>query len=278
MNKSEREALRGLPFLSRMLYHESIRPRMDYGTGVVGLKSGISWWCCTEDLEVEGSSGIRYDRPSVDQVRRAAKHLQKRGLIEICTKKSKRKLVLKCLLATTDKSAQNKAASKPPDKPATIKTVEPPVVASLPANSDTETQHVKNSQSRHTSDIRIYMIDCVSRTRSSPDFENPEQVDHAEEFSVSNEGNFSPEVFKTHVADYLSYCRTHHYKPSQTGLKNLLKTRMFFKEQNRKTQHTRETLYDARRSKINALAIRELDIADNIHDENIARRRKAGMW
>ncbi len=277
MNKSEREALRGLPWLPRMLYHESIRPRMDYGTGFVGVKKGcgISWWSCTEDLEVEGAPGIRYDRPSVDQVRRAAKQLKKHGLIEFHTEKGKKKLVFQCLLATTDNSVQKKAASKPPAKITPLFNDQTPEAARDSENHEVESRQAKNSKSRHTSDIRITMIECVSdaRARSSPDSENS---DHVEDYSVCNEGDFSPQEFKTHVGDYLSYCRTHHYKPSQTGLKNLLASRIFYREQRRKTQYTRESLYDARRSKLNAIAIRELNIADNIHDENIARR--AGLW
>lgn len=116
----EMDALRGLPHLQVILYY-AIRPFMDYATGIVGLQRGISWQSLGESLYIEPAPGIKGGSPSKDQIRRAADGLERAGLIRFSGQNSASfRLVFKCLLAETDKSAQNKAAIKPPLLAATL--------------------------------------------------------------------------------------------------------------------------------------------------------------
>lgn len=117
INHTERETLRGLPYLQRLLYIEGIRPYMDYATGIVGLKRGISYQSLSEEMYVEPHPGYQSGSPSRDQIRRALRGLEKSGLIQ--QQNYPKKLVFECLLATQDNCVQNKAAIKPPHQGAT---------------------------------------------------------------------------------------------------------------------------------------------------------------
>lgn len=108
----ELSALLGLPFLQRLLYLQGLRPYVDYQTGVVGVKRGISYQSIAEILFVEPHSGIQGGSPSKDQLRRALRNLEKAGLIEI--QSYEKKLILKCLLLDLHQFAQNKLAINPP--------------------------------------------------------------------------------------------------------------------------------------------------------------------
>lgn len=112
INQYERDALKGLPHIPRLAYLEAIRPYMDYATGIVGIKRGISYQSLREELYVEPHKGYASGSPSKDQMRRAVKTLERAGLISI--ESEGMKLILKCELATWDYSDQNKVATKPP--------------------------------------------------------------------------------------------------------------------------------------------------------------------
>ncbi len=112
INQREQGALKGLPHLARLVYLEAIRPYMDYATGIVGIKRGISYQSLREELYVEPHKGYASGSPSKDQMRRAVKTLERAGLISI--ESEGMKLILKCKLATWDFSDQNKVATKPP--------------------------------------------------------------------------------------------------------------------------------------------------------------------
>jgi hypothetical protein len=89
---------------------------MDYATGITGVKREISYKSLAEEVYVKPRRGVNNNNNSRDQVKRALIVLEKAGLIErqsIVTKDEKQ-LILKCLLAETDDSAQNKAAPWPP--------------------------------------------------------------------------------------------------------------------------------------------------------------------
>jgi hypothetical protein len=123
LNDAELSALNGLPYMTWILYAGVIRRYMDYETGLVGagftkFKKKISWQAIREFLYVEPESGVTAQgSPSKDQVRRAAKKLEKIGLISIISQR--KQLIFKCLLADTDRSAQNQAATRPPYQPDT---------------------------------------------------------------------------------------------------------------------------------------------------------------
>ncbi|WP_136474527.1 DnaT-like ssDNA-binding domain-containing protein [Pseudomonas sp. DG56-2] len=110
INVDEIEALRGLPHMARMIYVFGLRPFMDYSTGLVGVKRGVSWKSIAEELYIEPHQGIKGGDPSEKELRRAAVWLEKAGLIG--PNQAERRLVFPLLLATRDKSAPNKVGIK----------------------------------------------------------------------------------------------------------------------------------------------------------------------
>lgn len=117
INQQERDALKGLPHLPRLTYLEAIRPYMDYSTGIVGIKRGISYQSLREELYVETQRGKTGGSPSKDQMRRVVKSLERAGLISI--QSEDKQLILKCELASCDYSAQTLLARRPPYEPTT---------------------------------------------------------------------------------------------------------------------------------------------------------------
>src|SRR3990167_6087534 len=111
INQQERDALKGLPHLARLAYFEAIRPYMDFDTGIVGIKRGISYQSLGEELYVESHVGYVSGSPSKQQLRRALKTLERASLISI--QSVGKKLILKCELASADYSGQNKVDTKP---------------------------------------------------------------------------------------------------------------------------------------------------------------------
>ena len=124
INHEELSALRGLPHLQQLLYLVGIKPYIDYNTGIVGLRRGISYQSLSEELYVEPHPGIKSGSPSKDQIRRALKGLETAGLLRI--QSMEWKLVFHCLLVTLNQSHQNKAALKQHDDPASVAHYESP--------------------------------------------------------------------------------------------------------------------------------------------------------
>lgn len=113
LNDGELDALLGLPDVQVRLYIFGIRRYMDYATGQVGVKRGISWQSLREELAIDPARGRTVKGcPSKDQIRRAALGLQKAGLIRIQSRNMQ--LIFECLLALGERSVQNKPAIKPP--------------------------------------------------------------------------------------------------------------------------------------------------------------------
>lgn len=112
INDMEFQALYGLPHLQQLMYLRGIRPYMDYASGVVGVKRGISYQSLIESCYVDSHVGYASSQLSHDQVKRGLASLERCGVIS--RESRRKKLILKCELATWDKSAQNKAALKPP--------------------------------------------------------------------------------------------------------------------------------------------------------------------
>lgn len=110
INDEEREALRGLPMLAREIYVFGLRPFMDYVTGMVGVRRGISWKSIAEELYVEPHQGIDSGEPTEKQLRRAAVWLQKAGLIS--ENQGERRLIFELPKASRDQSVRNKVGSK----------------------------------------------------------------------------------------------------------------------------------------------------------------------
>jgi len=112
INQREQDALKGLPYLPRLVYLEALRPYMDYATGIVGIKRGISYQSLREELYIEPHPGYTNSgSPSKQQIRRAIDTLVRAGLL--CVQSEGKKLILKCELASSDYSAQNKPGTNP---------------------------------------------------------------------------------------------------------------------------------------------------------------------
>lgn len=110
LNDAEMAALSGLPLAAVCLYVMAIRPRMDLGTGMVGVRYLVSWQAMREALYVEPSQS-RAESGSLHEskLRRLAGVLERAGLIKNSSSITNRQLIFKCILATHDKSVQNKA-------------------------------------------------------------------------------------------------------------------------------------------------------------------------
>lgn len=107
----ELSALMDLPLIQRVAYLMGIRPFMDGQTQMVGIKRKISYQSLREVLYVAPIPGSKADQPSLPQVRRAVKALERAGLIALHS--SEKHLILKCLLVNEYTFVQNKAGMRP---------------------------------------------------------------------------------------------------------------------------------------------------------------------
>lgn len=107
LNQAEMDALSGLGHAAFRLYVAAIRPRMDYGTGEVGRRVGISWQALREWMYVEPRPGVRAVTHTESMVRRLAKQLVKHGLLREIGDQFR--IAFQCPLADTDNSVPKKA-------------------------------------------------------------------------------------------------------------------------------------------------------------------------
>ncbi|HCJ1111490.1 TPA: hypothetical protein NQN63_002158 [Legionella pneumophila] len=118
VNTDELSALMGLPYIQQSAYLLGIRPYMDRETFLVGVKRKISYQQLSEALYVEPHQGYEHSgSPSRQQLRRIIYALERAGLVEI--KSIGKQLILKCLLANSDLSVQNKPDTNPTHLPNT---------------------------------------------------------------------------------------------------------------------------------------------------------------
>ncbi|WP_057384031.1 DnaT-like ssDNA-binding domain-containing protein, partial [Pseudomonas aeruginosa] len=110
INDEEREALRGLPVLAREIYVFALRPFIDFATGIVGERRGISWKSIAEELYVEPHQGIKGGEPSEKELRRALVWLQKVGLVG--PNLAERRLIFELPKASRDQSVRKKVGTK----------------------------------------------------------------------------------------------------------------------------------------------------------------------
>lgn len=113
ITEDEDDALQGLPMLAQLIYLRGIRPFMDRGTGVAGVKRGISYRGLSETVYVEPAPG-RTDsgRPSLQQVRTALSQLRQAGLVGTKDDTQRKRLFFLCLKALSDQSDPKKVNSK----------------------------------------------------------------------------------------------------------------------------------------------------------------------
>lgn len=95
-----------------------IKKHMDFATGIVGLKRGISHQSLKEEMWLEAEKGVKTKQFSKHAIIRMQQRLEAFGLLQRISTEDK--LIFKLPLARTDKSAPKKAASRPlgyPDIP-----------------------------------------------------------------------------------------------------------------------------------------------------------------
>lgn len=107
----ELTALQELPYIQRLIYLMGIRPYMDRATGIVGIKRRISYQSLREVLYVAPIAGVKTGSPSLQQVKRGVKSLERAGII--LNQSINQQLILKCLLPDLDNFNQRKAIPKP---------------------------------------------------------------------------------------------------------------------------------------------------------------------
>ena len=106
-NDEEDMALQGLPWLAQIVYLRGIRRFMDYQTGVVGVRRGISYQSIAETAYVEplpGRHSADTGAPSARTIRTAIDNLIKAGLL--VRQGDDSRLVFLLPLASRDESAQ----------------------------------------------------------------------------------------------------------------------------------------------------------------------------
>ena len=123
INGEELEALYGLPHPQQLAYLRGIRPYMDVKTGIVGVKRRVSLQSIAEQLYIEPHQGIKGEKYSRAQVRRALSALERVGLISLQSEELQ--LILKCNLATLGYFAQNKVVTNPSQKAVTFCSSQP---------------------------------------------------------------------------------------------------------------------------------------------------------
>ncbi|MDX1656031.1 MAG: hypothetical protein R3310_12540 [Candidatus Competibacteraceae bacterium] len=116
LNDAELEALRGLTDFQFRLYVSALRPRMDYRSGLAGRKTRLSYQAIVEATEEWPTPGAKTrPRPSKDQIYRALRSLERRGLIKVVS--ADRELVVRFVFADFDaagnSSVSGKAATRP---------------------------------------------------------------------------------------------------------------------------------------------------------------------
>jgi len=106
-NDEEDLALQGLPWMAQLLYLRGLRPYMDYASGVVGIKRGISYQGLAETLYREAGQGKHeYGSPTLSAIRNGISVLEKAGLL--IRIEADRRLIFELVLATRDDSVSEK--------------------------------------------------------------------------------------------------------------------------------------------------------------------------
>lgn len=118
VNGGELEALYGLPHAQQLAYLRGIRPFMDVKTGIVGVKRRISLQSIAEELYIHPHQGVKSEKYSRAQVRRALSALERVGLLSLQSEELQ--LILKCNLATLGYFTQNKVVTNPSQKAVTF--------------------------------------------------------------------------------------------------------------------------------------------------------------
>ena len=160
INDNELSALAGLPHLQQVTYLIGIRPLMDQYSALVGLKNRISYQSISEILHIDPYPGIQSESPSRQQIRRVIKNLERTGLIEI--QSEDKHLILKCILANSHDSVQNKADTEVDTQPDTRAYRDNPATTKVVANqfqkADTEANTKADTPLYISNNYYIYLL------------------------------------------------------------------------------------------------------------------------
>ncbi|HHF0526005.1 TPA: hypothetical protein ACPHXX_001331 [Legionella anisa] len=118
VNSEELEAIYGLPHAQQLAYLRGIRPYMDVKTGLVGIKRRISFQSIAEQIYIQPHQGVKSEKYSRAQIRRALSALERVGLISLQSEELQ--LILKCNLATLGYFTENKVVTNPSQKAVTF--------------------------------------------------------------------------------------------------------------------------------------------------------------
>ncbi|HEJ5602501.1 TPA: hypothetical protein SL746_001879 [Pseudomonas aeruginosa] len=164
INDEEREALRGLPMLAREIYVFALRPFMDFATGIVGERRGISWKSIAEELYVEPHQGIKGGEPSEKELRRALVWLQKVGLVG--PNLAERRLIFELPKASRDQSVRKKVGTKWADEAGSyVEGSEPSNYAAFP---EKEGRYVGGGESEKVGTPPVSDIPPTTPPREAP--------------------------------------------------------------------------------------------------------------
>lgn len=145
INEHELSALMGQPYILYALYLY-LRSHMDYGTGIVGFKRGISYQSISEALYLEPEPGIKSGSPHRSAIRRAIDRLERINLLQRTGGLDN--LVFRMPMAQTDKSAKKQADTKPTpqaDTPKPARNKADSTQADTPKNPQADTPPVSGN-------------------------------------------------------------------------------------------------------------------------------------
>lgn len=270
LSPHEQVALRRLPHLARLLYLQCLRPWRD-GENRTGYQPDkpVSWSILASELTVDSNIGVRKKPVTIKQVRRASEQLERSGLVRRLS--SEHQLLFSILLPkigtiVTSKTAKGKRLVRRLDTPENC------LIAGVPRDNENginaEGQEVGQEVGQPPPQEYIYIYKSKKISECVFDPERARQIFkhwiHPEAFTVTELNN--------HIGEYFDFCERRKAKPNHTGLQNLLHSRRFYKHQRCLNQRTAKAIQEAKRHKLQAIAIREEDTADRIHSNNIANR------
>ncbi|MDP3706128.1 MAG: hypothetical protein Q8R24_09505 [Legionellaceae bacterium] len=214
INSQELTALMELPLIQRVTYIMGIRPYMDLQTCIVGIKRKISYQSLREVLYVAPIPGVKAEYPSHQQARRAVKSLERAGLVAI--QSTEKNLILKCLLAETNNSVQNKAGTRPTSEVDTQKVCYTDVKSTTYRNSSRQADISKTAQADtpHNSENKYV---CLSKFFENfwESYPQPQNKTHAwNEFQKLN----PDEVLFSKIMMALDTQLNHHQQQQSAGL------------------------------------------------------------
>lgn len=276
----ELAALRGLPHLAQLLYLAGIRPRMDIETAMAGdnATERISWRILANDLNVEARQGIQSKSITPRMARRASEHLERHGIVHRCT--DGECLIFYCLLAETGTKVTSGKMVRVLDRKV-VRVLDNQNNGLSPCNrTDSEYQEQQSGQevgqgsgqAAGQEDLIPYLL----KEKEVCEVFNPEGAQRIFENWVDENGKngFTVTELNNHIVGYFEFCHQRQAKPNREGLKNLLESRLFYREHRRKQREADHAVLTSKQMKQRAIAQREEDIADQIHSNNIRRRNR----